>query len=80
VDGAASGLNPPPGVRTEDFEAGLDAREACVLGSGASLETRWAPQRCAWRRRRGWPDGARTAWGGARSGWPPSASRSPARP
>jgi len=24
-------LNPPPGVRTETIEAGLDARKACVL-------------------------------------------------
>ncbi|MGI5845523.1 MAG: hypothetical protein ACOX9B_15325 [Candidatus Xenobium sp.] len=28
-------LNPPPGVRTEAIEAGLDARKACVLRSGA---------------------------------------------
>jgi hypothetical protein len=24
------GLNPPPGVRTEAIEAGLDARKACI--------------------------------------------------
>ena len=28
-------LDPLPGVRTEGVEAGLDARKACVLRSGA---------------------------------------------
>jgi hypothetical protein len=28
-------LNPPPGVSTEAIEAGLNARKACVLRSGA---------------------------------------------
>jgi hypothetical protein len=26
-------LNPPPGVRTEAIEAGLDARKACIEGA-----------------------------------------------
>ena len=36
-------LNPPPGVRTEAIEAGLDARKARVLRSGA-LETTWSAE------------------------------------